>query len=50
MSEIEAWGQSQGATVSTLDTYIHSPVSVPFYANRMGYERRSTHFVKWLHP
>jgi GNAT superfamily N-acetyltransferase len=48
MSEVEAWGRSRGATLSTLDTYVHSPVSVPFYEKRMGYERRSIHFVKHL--
>jgi hypothetical protein len=29
-------------------TYAHSPVSMPFYENRMGYERRATIFQKNL--
>lgn len=48
MTEIEDWGRSQGAVLSTLDTYIDSPVSVPFYERRMGYGRRSIYFVKRL--
>jgi hypothetical protein len=31
-----------------LDTYVHSPVSVPFYERHMGYQRRSIHFAKEL--
>lgn len=46
--EIEAWAALQGATMSTLDTYIHRSVSVPFYERRIGYSRRSLHFVKRL--
>jgi GNAT superfamily N-acetyltransferase len=36
----EAWGVSQGATVALCDTWIDSPVSVPFWESRMGYARR----------
>ena len=50
MGKIEEWARSQGASLSTLDTYVHSPVSVPFYETRMGYERRSLNFVKQLRP
>jgi GNAT superfamily N-acetyltransferase len=44
----EAWGADRGALVARLATYAHSPVSVPFYEDRMGYQRRSIIFQKWL--
>jgi GNAT superfamily N-acetyltransferase len=44
----EEWGRSKGATVALLDTYVHSPVSVPFYEQGMGYSRQSVHFRKCL--
>lgn len=44
----EAWGRDRGAQVARLDTYAHSPISVPFYEDRMGYERRSIVFQKQL--
>jgi GNAT superfamily N-acetyltransferase len=44
----EAWGRNRGAQVARLDTYAYSPVSVPFYENRMGYQRRSIIFQKRL--
>jgi GNAT superfamily N-acetyltransferase len=44
----ESWGRDQGARVARLGTYAHSPVSVPFYENRMGYERRAIIFQKEL--
>jgi GNAT superfamily N-acetyltransferase len=44
----EAWGRAQGARVVRLDTYAHSPVSVPFYEERMSYRRRSIEFQKRL--
>jgi GNAT superfamily N-acetyltransferase len=44
----EIWGRSRGARVARLDTYIGSPVAVPFYEDRMGYERRSIVFQKQL--
>jgi ribosomal protein S18 acetylase RimI-like enzyme len=44
----EAWGRSNGATVVTLDTWIDSPLSVPFWEQRMGYSRRSIVFRKEL--
>jgi GNAT superfamily N-acetyltransferase len=48
LSGLEEWARSIGATISTLDTYVHSPVSVSFYEKRMAYERRSIYFVKHL--
>jgi GNAT superfamily N-acetyltransferase len=44
----ETWGRDRGAQVARLDTYAHSPVSVPFYEDRMGYQRRSIIFQKEL--
>jgi GNAT superfamily N-acetyltransferase len=44
----EAWGRSKGAAVAVCDTYIDSPLSVPFWERRMGYERRAVIFRKPL--
>jgi GNAT superfamily N-acetyltransferase len=44
----EEWGRSKGAAVSILDTYADSPVSVPFWEERMGYARRAIIFQKTL--
>jgi GNAT superfamily N-acetyltransferase len=44
----ESWGRDRGAHVARLGAYAHSPVSVPFYENRMGYERRAIIFQKNL--
>jgi GNAT superfamily N-acetyltransferase len=44
----EEWGRSKGATVSICDTYIDSPLSVPFWEERMGYSRRAIIFRKAL--
>lgn len=44
----EEWGRARGAQVVRLDTYAHSPVSVPFYEERMGYQRRAIVFQKRL--
>jgi GNAT superfamily N-acetyltransferase len=44
----EEWGRERGATLVCLDTYLHSPVSVPFYERHMGYERRSVNLRKAL--
>jgi GNAT superfamily N-acetyltransferase len=44
----EAWGRAHGAQVATLDTYAYSPVSVPFYEDHMGYQRRAIIFEKRL--
>jgi GNAT superfamily N-acetyltransferase len=37
----EAWGRSEGAVVAVCDTYIDSPLSIPFWEQRMGYKRRA---------
>jgi GNAT superfamily N-acetyltransferase len=44
----EEWGRSKGAAVAILDTYADSPVSVPFWEERMGYARRAIIFQKTL--
>lgn len=44
----EAWGRSKGAAVAVCDTYIDSPLSVPFWEGRMGYRRRGIIFRKPL--
>jgi GNAT superfamily N-acetyltransferase len=37
----EEWGRQNGARVAICDTYIDSPLSVPFWEARMGYRRRA---------
>jgi GNAT superfamily N-acetyltransferase len=44
----ESWGRDRGAAVIRLNTYPGSPVSMPFYERRMGYQRRSILFQKPL--
>jgi GNAT superfamily N-acetyltransferase len=44
----EEWGREKGALVTICDTYIDSPLSVPFWENRMGYERRAVILRKRL--
>ena len=44
----EAWGRSQGAVVAVCDTFVDSPLSVPFWEERMGYDRRAIIFRKRL--
>jgi GNAT superfamily N-acetyltransferase len=46
----EAWALERDAAVVRLETYVDSPVSVPFYEKRMGYERRALIFEKPLLP
>jgi GNAT superfamily N-acetyltransferase len=46
----EAWGREHGASVAVCDTYLNSPVSVPFWEGRMRYARRSIVFRKPLDP
>jgi GNAT superfamily N-acetyltransferase len=48
MKELEQWGREQGAEVVLAETYAQSPLSIPFWENRMAYERRSVRFVKRL--
>ena len=44
----EEWGRSKGAVVAVCDTYIDSPLSVPFWEDRLGYARRAIVFRKRL--
>lgn len=48
MNAIESAARDLGAVVSLLDTNLRSPLSVPFYENRMGYQRRAVIFRKEL--
>jgi ribosomal protein S18 acetylase RimI-like enzyme len=48
VSAAEAWGRQRGAVVALCDTFIDSPLSVPFWERRMGYERRAIIFRKRL--
>lgn len=44
----EAWGRERGAVVSMCDTWLGSPVSLPFWESRMGYHRRAVILEKSL--
>ncbi|MGQ0669501.1 MAG: GNAT family N-acetyltransferase [Actinomycetota bacterium] len=48
MESAEEWARSKGASIASVDTYIDSPISVPFYEDRMGYARKSLRFGKPL--
>jgi hypothetical protein len=40
MEAVEAWARERGAALVLLDTWVDSPVSVPFYERRMRFSRR----------
>lgn len=44
----EDWGRERGAVVALCDTFIDSPLSVPFWERRVGYQRRAIIFRKRL--
>jgi GNAT superfamily N-acetyltransferase len=46
MEAVEQWGRELGAVLVSLDTWIHSRLSVPFYKRRMGYRSASIIFEK----
>jgi GNAT superfamily N-acetyltransferase len=48
MEAAEERGRSQGAMVALTDTNIRSHLSLPFYEDRMGYERRAAILRKTL--
>ena len=48
MGAVERWARERGAVCAMLDTYAASPLSVPFYEQRMGYQRRAIIFQKRL--
>jgi GNAT superfamily N-acetyltransferase len=45
---VEAWAREKGARAISAETYLQSPVSIPFWERRMGYRRRSVKFTKHL--
>jgi ribosomal protein S18 acetylase RimI-like enzyme len=47
MEAAERWGRRRGAELVVLDTWIDSPLSVPFY-DALGYRRRQIKFDKPL--
>ena len=48
MEAAEAWGTARGATRAVVISSAHSPTSVPFYEDRMGYTRATIGFSKRL--
>ncbi len=48
MEAAEQWGRRHGTAIALLDTYVDSPLSVPFYEQHLGYTRRAVHFRKDL--
>jgi GNAT superfamily N-acetyltransferase len=48
MRAVEDWANARGATLSTVETYVRSPVSMPFYEQGMGYAQRRVTFQKRL--
>ena len=48
LTEAESWARDRGASVVRLYTFPGSPVSVPFYEQHTGYQRRSILFQKPL--
>lgn len=41
VESVEAWARDRGARAISAETYLESPVSIPFWELRMGYRRRS---------
>jgi GNAT superfamily N-acetyltransferase len=50
MEAAEEWGRSGGAVLAVTDTNLSSPLSVPFYTERMGYRRQAVVLRKGLEP
>jgi GNAT superfamily N-acetyltransferase len=48
MTAVEEWAASHGANLVSLDTNLRSPLSVPFYENKLGYTRHAVIFRKAL--
>jgi GNAT superfamily N-acetyltransferase len=48
VESVEAWARERGARAISAETYLDSPVSIPFWERRMGYRRRSVKFTKRL--
>jgi len=45
---VEAWARERGARAISAETHLQSPVSIPFWEQRMGYRRRSVKLTKRL--
>lgn len=45
---VEAWAHGQGARAISAETHLQSPLSIPFWEQRMGYRRRSVKLTKRL--
>lgn len=45
---VEAWAREKGAHAISAETYLQSPVSIPFWEQRIGYRRRSIKLMKRL--
>jgi GNAT superfamily N-acetyltransferase len=50
MEAAEEWGRHRGAVMAVTDTNLSSPLSVPFYEERMGYRRQAVLLRKALGP
>jgi GNAT superfamily N-acetyltransferase len=48
MAAVEDWARGRGAAMISLDTNLRSPLSVPFYEDRMSYYRHGVIFRKLL--
>jgi GNAT superfamily N-acetyltransferase len=48
MRKVEGWAREHGAVLVSLDTNLHSPLSVPFYEDRLDYTRAAVIFRKSL--
>lgn len=48
MAAAEEWGRAGGGAVVITETNLASPMSVPFYEDRMGYTRQAVIFRKSL--
>jgi GNAT superfamily N-acetyltransferase len=48
MDAAEEWGRSKGASQAVVISYAYSPSSVPFYEERMRYQRKTIGFWKPL--
>jgi GNAT superfamily N-acetyltransferase len=48
MDAVEEWAKERGASVAFVVSYAHSPTSVPFYEDGMGYSRKTLGFWKRL--
>jgi GNAT superfamily N-acetyltransferase len=48
IAAVEDWARGRGAAMVSLDTNLRSPLSVPFYEDRMHYYRHGVNFRKLL--